>query len=319
MKKNASLRAETQLTPPSSKERPLAALNGALPTAPPWHVKAMGVPRVESRVEVEGASIEVLRWGDSSRPGVLLIHGMNAHAQWWGPVAPLLSDNYHIVSFSYSGMGQSDWRASYTMDQLAREAISVAEATGILTIDHKPFVIAHSFGGRIASLIARDHGHRLAGMVIVDSLLSAYSEPLDANAARARHYPTDTEALARFRFLPPQTSKYLSVIDEIARASICREGSGWRWCFDPNFRNRLTQSDPWHSIALATCPLAFLRGELSDHITAEDFAAHCTQAPVGSLFMEIPAAAHHIMADQPLALVTALRAIIGHWLSGKAV
>ena len=33
----------------------------------------------------------------------------------------------------------------------------------------------------------------------------------------------------------------------------------------------------------------------------------------GTLFFEIPEAHHHVMADEPLALVTATRAIIAAW------
>ena len=36
-------------------------------------------------------------------------------------------------------------------------------------------------------------------------------------------------------------------------------------------------------------------------------------APPGSPFLAIPEAGHHVMLDQPLALVSALRALLASW------
>ncbi|MBU6299282.1 MAG: hypothetical protein KJS68_13670, partial [Alphaproteobacteria bacterium] len=64
-------------------ETPLAELAGAPPPAPGWFAEAVAMAPERRSVEVEGASIHYLRWGDKTRPGLLLVHGNAAHAYWW--------------------------------------------------------------------------------------------------------------------------------------------------------------------------------------------------------------------------------------------
>ena len=58
---------------------------------------------------------------------------MQAAWRLWLPgliLAPLLAQGRRVVAFSLSGMGRSGWRDTYSLEQHAREAIAVAEATG---------------------------------------------------------------------------------------------------------------------------------------------------------------------------------------------
>ena len=56
------------------------------------------------------------------------------------------------------------------------------------------------------------------------------------------------------------------------------------------------------------CPLTVMRGEKSELVTAEGFAAMAQAGPDGTRYVSIPGAYHHVPLDQPLALVEALRA-----------
>ena len=44
-----------------------------------------------SFVEVDGAGIELLTWGDQGKPGILFLHGNGAHADWWSFIAPFFA------------------------------------------------------------------------------------------------------------------------------------------------------------------------------------------------------------------------------------
>ena len=61
------------------------------------------------------------------------------------------------------------------------------------------------------------------------------------------------------------------------------------------------------------CRLALMHGQLSDLVTADvqDYMEELTgrNAPM----VEIPQAYHHVLLDQPLALIAALRAILADW------
>ena len=61
--------------------------------------------------------------------------------------------------------------------------MACAEAAGLFEAGEKPIVVAHSFGGSIATSLAAQHGKRLKATVIVDSGAAA------ARKAMARAAP----------------------------------------------------------------------------------------------------------------------------------
>ena len=110
----------------ASKEGPLAQFNGHSPAAPAWFENAVSDIPESKYVNVEGANIHYLRWGDRTRPGLLLVHGNAAHAYWWSFIAPFLARDYNVAAMDLSGMGDSDWRQSYSMDMFVKEQIGRA-------------------------------------------------------------------------------------------------------------------------------------------------------------------------------------------------
>jgi len=137
---------------------PLAALHGAVPPRPRWFADALACEPVPSWHAVQGARIEALSWGERGAPGLLLLHGKMAHARWWSFIAPFFAATHRVVALSFSGMGGSGWRAAYSTQTWADEAIAVAEACGLFASAQKPFVVGHSFGGFVSLLCAQQHG-----------------------------------------------------------------------------------------------------------------------------------------------------------------
>ena len=81
--------------------------------APTWFNEALKVEKSENRVLVEGASIYYQKWGDESKPGLILVHGSGSHSHWWDFIAPLLLEDFQISALDLSGMGDSDRRKNY--------------------------------------------------------------------------------------------------------------------------------------------------------------------------------------------------------------
>jgi pimeloyl-ACP methyl ester carboxylesterase len=131
-------------------------------------------------------------------------------------------------------------------------------------------------------------------------------------------YDSFEQALARFRLMPAQTAENLYVVDNIARHSL-REvkkadgSSGWTWRFDPFMWSRMKRREPAEDLAAATCRLAVTWGSHSVLFPDEVKTYVRRQAPKGTIFLEIPEAQHHVLIDQPLALVTAMRTVLGAW------
>jgi pimeloyl-ACP methyl ester carboxylesterase len=311
---------------------PLARFEGASPPAPAWFEAALADAPERSFIEVEGAKLELLTWGEVGKPGLLFLHGARAHADWWSFIAPFFAKTHRVAALSWSGMGRSEWRESYCADLLSREALAAITAGGLDHGPDKPLVVAHSFGGFIATYMAGHHGERLKAVVVLDSGLRP---PTDPNAPSHdaqrpprpnRVYPTLQDALAHFRLAPTQACDNAFILDYIAREALksapSPDGSGkegWTWRFDPCLFAKIPQtfhSDVSAALPAARCPLALIWGDRSSLMTGHFLDHTLTMAPPGTPRIILPQAAHHLFLDQPLAMVASLRSLFASWPSG---
>ncbi len=297
-------------------EGPLTPFNGAVPPAPRWFENTVAVAPESCFVDVEGAKIHYLRWGDRAKPGLLLVHGNAAHAYWWSFIAPYLARDYNVAAMDLSGMGDSDWRAEYSMDVFVREQLVVCEASGMFEPGEPPIIVAHSFGGFVTMLTGALHGDRLAGTVIVDSPVNPPDRPggPPKRIIKPHHiYPTMAAALARFRLMPPQTCENLYIVDWVGRRSLKEVEGGFTWKFDPAIWQRFSIGDTAARLKETKCRIAIFRGENSILMPPEIgeymFNLLGRAAPV----VTVPEAQHHVILDQPLALVAALNALLADW------
>ncbi len=306
---------------------PLAAFEGEVPARPAWFTAALARAPEREWHEVQGARIETLSWGQRGKPGLLLLHGNKAHADWWSFIAPFLADDYRVVAPSWSGMGGSDWRERYGLDAYVDEADAVMRATGLYDAERKPVLVAHSFGGFVASRFAAERGDQLGGIVPIDMPMRKRDKDKphsDREVEQAlnprphRVYSTLAAALARFRFAPPQPCENLFIADYLARASLKRaplEGQaeeGWTWRFDPALWRDMRITNPWLDVARSRCRVAVMWGGESSLIQP-DLLASARRAAPKTPFIEVPGARHHVLVDQPLALVGALRGLLATW------
>jgi pimeloyl-ACP methyl ester carboxylesterase len=317
---------------------PLAPFKGAKPPAPAWFDAALAKAPERSFVMVEGAKIELLAWGDVGKPGLIFVHGNSAHADWWSFIAPFLADDYRVAALSLSGMGDSDWRETYTFETFASEIYECAKAAGLYQAKRKPIYIGHSFGGSQVFYSAVMHGERMRGAVLVDTGFGGpptreQEEEWRRQEARAsgrqwrgpphrtrpnRVYATLEEALTRFRFMPPQAPGNLFVADFIARRSLKRApapggGEGWTWKFDPFLWGKLDRTPMGGLDRRKAPPLAQIFGDRSAVMRRREAGQRADYVPDNVPAIAIPDSEHHIMVDQPLALVAALRALLAVW------
>jgi pimeloyl-ACP methyl ester carboxylesterase len=295
----------------------LAPYHGAQPPTPSWYDWAIAQEPERSSFACEGVAIELLTWGERGKPGLLFLHGDSAHADWWTYIAPFFAADWRCAAISWSGMGSSGRRDDYTFDSWANETIAAIDAADLDT-GSGVVLVAHSLGGYPA-LLASARSDRIAGIITIDSAIipRALMEGVPQPRPRPhRIYATQKEALSRFRFMPDTIGDQHYAVDHIARRSLERVDGGWSWRFDPEIwrdmegRNASNLSD---LPAAARCALAAILGERSGLIRTE-IASHMRSVyPAGTPFITIPEAGHHIMADQPLALVAAVRACLAFW------
>jgi pimeloyl-ACP methyl ester carboxylesterase len=306
-----------------SEGGPLAVYGGERPDAPDWFLRAVEQPYDVCTVEVAGARVQYQRWGSRAKPGLLLVHGNGAHAHWWDFIAPYFAQDYNVAAITLSGMGDSGRRETYDMTCYAAEQIAVCEDAGMFEHAIKPVICAHSFGGFVTLVTGADYGERLTGTVIVDSPVNPPDRPHEGPPRRPRGnrvYPDLATALSRFRLAPPQACDNHYIMDYIARWSLTRAGAedadaeGWTWKFDPAIWRRFEPDrEPADMLRATKCRIAIFRGEES--ALMPDNVGDYMQELLGHEvpFISIPHARHHVMLDQPLAFIAALRTLLGEW------
>ena len=279
--------------------------------APAWFSAALAAAVQERLITVEGTSIAYRVWGDPADRNIVLVHGGAAHAHWWDHIAPLLANGWQVVALDLSGHGDSGRRDSYSLDTWAREVLAVLADAGTAA---SSVVIGHSMGGLVTLRLASLAGSQIAGAVAIDSPIRDLA-PED-HAARQRRafgplrvYPTRQEAMARFHPVPDQpTLAYIA--GHVAATSIRPAEGGWTWKFDPRIfaRDHLTPE----LLTRLDCRVALFRAEYGLVTPQQSEVMYDRLGRVAPL-VEIPAAGHHIMLDQPIALVAALRTLLVDW------
>jgi pimeloyl-ACP methyl ester carboxylesterase len=284
-----------------------------LDAVPEWFRSALATPVEDRSVVVDGCRIAFRRWGSADLPALVLVHGGAANSRWWDHVGPLFSRECCVSALDLSGHGDSGRRAAYSFDQWADEIAAVAAASAG---PHPPVVVGHSLGGFATFRAGARHGSELEGVVIIDSPVREPSPEEEAARRREafgplRTYASAEEAMARFRPVPDQPQVLPYVVDHVKQHSVRQVEGGWTWKFDPTFTTASGHVGP-DTLAAIACRVAVLRPEHG--LVTPDIGRHMYEllgrtAPV----IEVPLAYHHVMLDQPIALVAALRALLADW------
>ena len=290
--------------------------------APGWFVDAVRTPVTSRVVESDGCPIHYLSWGDPTRPGIVLVHGGAAHAHWWSFLAPFLLPDHHVVALDLSGHGDSGHRATYDVDRWSDELVAVAADAGMV----RPVLVGHSMGGVVSVAAAARFPDQWSGAVIVDSsvhrpdpesvALHAHAEPDPGPAERPapRRYETFDAAMGRFRLIPDQPCDNAWAVEHIARRSLRRNEDGsWRWKFDPQIFGRRPPRAIHEYLSQVRVRTCVFHGQYSAIVTPDVTDYMSEQLGRAAPFVEIPQAHHHVLLDQPIALIAALRAILADW------
>jgi pimeloyl-ACP methyl ester carboxylesterase len=284
--------------------------------APDWFNAAVATPYAEHTIDVLGCPIRYLRWGDPGNPGLVLVHGGAAHAHWWAFLAPLLIQHYSVVALDLSGHGDSGRRELYPRRTWAEEVMAVSRSAGFVG---PPILVGHSMGGLVSIVAASLHGAELAGAIIVDAPVrkpDPESQEGDRGSSfrNPKTYPTLEAARSHFRLVPPQPCENQYVLDFIAERSLRAVEGRFTWKFDPAVFVLARPPEAMHEhLAAVRCRVALLRGERSSVVPPETGEYMYQLLRRNAPLVDIPEAHHHLILDQPLAFIAALRALLADW------
>lgn len=115
----------------------------------------------------------------SRRSALLLIQGLGFDRAGWGPAAGLLRRRFRLVLVDNRGSGRSTMDGSFSVTDMAEDALAVLDDAGIGTAH----VLGASLGGMIAQELAMRHPDRVGPRILACTTpgwLFAYPMPLQS-------------------------------------------------------------------------------------------------------------------------------------------
>lgn len=269
----------------------------------------------QSLVDLAGARLNILEWGSCEKPGLLFIHGGAAHACWWQFIAPQFLADFHCVAIDLSGHGDSSSRSIYSSDIWRDEVLALINTQSIF--QRKPVIIGHSMGGLIAIRVAA-MTENLPGLIIIDSAVRPPDKIVKSRRGhdllgRRRVYESRQQAQKRFRLIPPQPCQNEELLAYIAAKSIKQCDDGWTWKYDPEAFRKLQASSIFTELKTVTSPTLIIRGQKSRILNKEIAENMRSELGNASEIVEIVGAYHHVMLDQPIALIEEIRSVLARW------
>jgi 2-hydroxy-6-oxonona-2,4-dienedioate hydrolase len=127
---------------------------------------AFGQILPEKTATVFGAKINYVESGDTSKPTVILLHGLGGSLANWQLNIPAFAQNYHVIALDQVGFGKSDkpflkYRVGTYVDFLDKfmSELKIEKAS----------MVGNSMGGWVAGLMAIKYPNRVEKIVLADA------------------------------------------------------------------------------------------------------------------------------------------------------
>jgi non-heme chloroperoxidase len=142
----------------------------------PWHDPSLHL--VQFVTVDDDVKLEVLDWGGSGRP-IVLLAGLGNTAHVFDDFAPKLTSEYHAYGITRRGYGASSAPASgYSADRLGDDVLAVLDALKL----NRPVLVGHSIAGEELSSIGSRYPERVAGLIYLDAGYSYAYVPTGGNS-----------------------------------------------------------------------------------------------------------------------------------------
>ena len=234
-----------------------------------WFNESLLSTSTENFVEVEGAKIHYLSWGDTNKPGLFFIHGFSANAHWWDFIAPAFTEDYCVVAIDLSGSGDSDHRETYSQEMYANEIKAVCDDMGWESADF----IAHSMGGSISLNATSIYPEIFKSLYLLDSIVILPPDKVrnySSNRSMIRAdfiYEDEASAIESFRLIPPQPCRNEFLLNHIAINSYKQTEEGWLLKSDGKMMKTYQSKDLTETLMAIQCTIYIVYGLISQIFT----------------------------------------------------
>lgn len=234
-------------------------------------------------IKTAGLRTHVSRWGDPSKPPVVLLHGMRDQSRTWDWLAHDLARDHCVIAPDLRGHGDTEWAGpgSYSLSSYILDLEDVAAAFGLARFP----LVGHSFGGAISLRYTSAFPDKVLGLFGIECielplLREHRAEPkphpvrlrewIDEERRRRlrqpRAYSDLAEAEERMRAENPDLTD--ETVRHLARhAAIVDSVGGWRWKYDYAARLRAPDDadgrDLDEMLEAIACPVTMAYGTCS--------------------------------------------------------
>jgi pimeloyl-ACP methyl ester carboxylesterase len=270
------------------------------------------------------ASLRALAWSpptvpsDAMAPVIVLLHGLGDGADIWRPMMAAWRMPLSVVAFDLPGHGRSPWlgEAHYDVPGLADRVAKALAAQGI----HRPVLVGHSLGARIAVELAARSSLYPRGTILVDVSGRDGDETTSAVAAHLEALMVGAPTLEglvklvgdRLPLADPQA--FAMAVPPMATEA---DGS-WRMALDPAIRQLLAPArnpeEIWHLLSRLQGPAAVVRGVYSAVMDRRMAVRIAETIPWRPAFIEtVDGAGHAVPLEQPALLARAVEKCLRGW------
>ena len=250
--------------------------------------------------------------GSKDRPPVVCLHGLTRNSRDFGDLAPHLSgQGWRVIVPDMRGRGNSEYASdpsTYQPATYVADLLALLDQEGI-----ERFVsIGTAMGGLMTMLLAESQPDRIAATVLNDVgpvLETAGLDTIKSYIGQGRSFPTWMHAARALEEVHGPAFPGYGTQEWIAMAkrtlTLCNNG---RIAFDYDMKiaepilaadDAAVPPDLWPAYdRLAQKPLALLRGELSQLLSAQAFAAMQQRAPQ-AIAATVPGVGHAPTLDEP--------------------
>ena len=237
----------------------------------------------------------------TSRPPLLIAHGLYGSARNWGVIAKRLSDSRQVIAVDMRNHGSSPRTSTHSYPEMAADLAEVIDRIG-----GPVEVMGHSMGGKAAMVLALTHPEHVNSLTVADIAPVAYAHSQLKYAEAMKG--VDLTGITR---RSDAQDRLAPVIDDPALVpfflqSVDVKAAAWVLNLDTLAREMPKIMDFPEVSGRYEGPTLFLTGATSDYVKREDRPTITGLFPKAR-FVKIPDAGHWLHADKPREFEAALR------------
>tara|TARA_Y100000768_G_scaffold35598_1_gene23306 strand:+ start:247 stop:1137 length:891 start_codon:yes stop_codon:yes gene_type:complete len=286
-------------------------LNNDISDAPTWFKESISIKGTELSIDMKDGKITYSKWDSKTESDNLLIfiHGTGAHKKWWDPIAPQFLNNSNVIAVDLPGMGDSDFRETYSITDFGRCIFEIIEKEKNEMNIENIYIVGHSLGGQVAAYVASENKNLVTSLIMIDTFIRPPdydpSQHEGGPLRKIKHYADKITILERFRLMPKQECDNTWFLRYIAEYSVKETSDGWRWKFDDLMFNSLERLFGYKFSF--KCPALFIYGAESLLMSGNILSNIKTMYSDVMDFEKVNNAAHHVPLDKPLEIVDIIK------------